>query len=246
MHIRLATIKLLATGDYRLFPVKSNLIKPIRPSASRQGVFIVFKQYRLATLLLPYLLIFFGCFAYKNISNKPRCIKLSTTLLHHNIRPYADLEAMLATSHKAMVVAATGAGKTSVAVKYLEDHNLQGLVICPKVSICQQWDSVSDNVATMTYQKFCNEPDVSAYDCYIFDEAHHTGASKWGKAVKTLMDSTTKPVIGLTADPKRYLDGGRDMGGQHFFEMLTAIKQIFSAFCRGFFMPWIPFSSNLW
>lgn len=35
---------------------------------------------------------------------------------------------MLAKSHKAMVVAATGAGKTSVTVKYLEDHNLQGLV----------------------------------------------------------------------------------------------------------------------
>ena len=85
-------------------------------------------------------------------------------------------------------------------------------MICPKVSICQQWDSVSDNVATMTYQKFCNEPDVSAYDCYIFDEAHHTGASKWGEAVKNLMANTDKPIIGLTADPKRYLDGGRDVG----------------------------------
>ena len=134
------------------------------------------------------------------------------TLLAHNIQPYADLEAMLAKSHKAMVVAATGAGKTSVTVKYLEDHNLRGLVVCPKVSICKQWDIVSDNIITMTYQKFCNGPDVSAYDCYIFDEAHHTGASKWGKAVKGLMASTDKPVIGLTADPKRYLDGGRDMG----------------------------------
>ena len=134
------------------------------------------------------------------------------TLLAHNIQPYADLEAMLAKSHKAMVVAATGAGKTSVTVKYLEDHNLRGLVVCPKVSICKQWDIVSDNIITMTYQKFCNGPDVSAYDCYIFDEAHHTGASKWGKAVKELMASTDKPVIGLTADPKRYLDGGRDMG----------------------------------
>lgn len=137
---------------------------------------------------------------------------MPATLLDHNIQPYADLEAMLAKSHKAMVVAATGAGKTSVTVKYLEDHNLRGLVVCPKVSICKQWDTVSENIATMTYQKFCNGPDVSTYDCYIFDEAHHTGASKWGKAVKGLMVSTDKPVIGLTADPKRYLDGGRDMG----------------------------------
>ena len=137
---------------------------------------------------------------------------MPATLLAHNVQPYSDLEAMLAKSHKAMVVAATGAGKTSVTVKYLEDHNLRGLVVCPKVSICKQWDTVSENIATMTYQKFCNGPDVSAYDCYIFDEAHHTGASKWGKAVKGLMASTDKPVIGLTADPKRYLDGGRDMG----------------------------------
>ena len=138
---------------------------------------------------------------------------MSITLLNHNIRPYADLEAMLSTSHKAMVVAATGAGKTSVAVKYLEDHNLHALVVCPRVSVCQQWDTTTDRVETMTYQKFNNGPDVSKFDCYIFDEAHHTGASKWGKAVKALMASTTKPVIGLTADPKRYLDGGRDMGG---------------------------------
>lgn len=137
---------------------------------------------------------------------------MPATLLAHNVQPYADLEAMLATLHKAMVVAATGAGKTSVTVKYLEDHNLRGLVVCPKISICKQWDTVSENIVTMTYQKFCNGPDISAYDCYIFDEAHHTGASKWGKAVKGLMASTDKPVIGLTADLKRYLDGGRDMG----------------------------------
>ena len=59
---------------------------------------------------------------------------MATTLLNHNVRPYADLEAMLSTSHKAMVVAATGAGKTSVAVKYLEDHNLQGLVIALRLA----------------------------------------------------------------------------------------------------------------
>lgn len=177
---------------------------------------------------------------------------MATTLLNHNVRPYADLEAMLSTSHKAMVVAATGAGKTSVAVKYLEDHNLQGLVVCPKVSICKQWDSVSDNVATMTYQKFCNEPDVSAYDCYIFDEAHHTGASKWGKAVKTLMDSTTKPVIGLTADPKRYLDGGRDMGGQHLARnadcykanLLCFLQRIFYAMDSIFLKFMVEFDSK--
>lgn len=69
---------------------------------------------------------------------------MAITLLNHNIRPYADLEAMLSTSHKAMVVAATGAGKTSVAVKYLEDHNLHALVVCPRVSVCQQWDATTD------------------------------------------------------------------------------------------------------
>ena len=137
---------------------------------------------------------------------------MATILLDHNIQTYQDLETILSKSNKAMVVAATGAGKTSVALKYLEDHSLHGLVVCPQVSICRQWDAASDRVGTMTYQAFCNRPDVSNYDCYIFDEAHHTGASKWGAAVKDLMASTTKPILGLTADPKRYLDGGRDMG----------------------------------
>ena len=138
--------------------------------------------------------------------------KSTTTLLKHNTVPYIELELMLSRTGKAMYVAATGAGKTSVAVKYLEAHDLYALVVCPQISLCQQWNNTTDRVETMTYQAFAKNPDVSRFDCYIFDEAHHTGASKWGKAVKALMDSTTKPVIGLIADPKRYLDGGRDMG----------------------------------
>ena len=136
----------------------------------------------------------------------------TTTLFKHNVVPYIKLEMMLSKTGKAMYVAATGIGKTSVVVKYLEKHNFHALVVCPRISLCQQWDNTTDRVETMTYQKFATNPDVSRFDCYIFDEAHHTGASKWGKAVKALMDSTIKPVIGLIADPKRYLDGGRDMG----------------------------------
>lgn len=105
---------------------------------------------------------------------------MSINLLHHNIQPYADLVAMLSASHKAMVVAATGAGKTSVALKYLEDHNLNALVVCPKRSICRQWEDASDRVEAITYQKFCNLSDFGNYGCYIFDEAHHVGAPKWG------------------------------------------------------------------
>ena len=136
----------------------------------------------------------------------------TTTLFKHNVVPYIKLEMMLSKTGKAMYVAATGIGKTSVVVKYLEKHNFHALVVCPRISLCQQWDNTTDRVETMTYQKFATNPDVSRFDCYIFDEAHHTGASKWGKAVKALMDSTIKPVIGLIADPKRYLDGGCDMG----------------------------------
>ena len=136
------------------------------------------------------------------------------TLFEHNVQLYSDFETLLKEKHKAMVVSATGTGKTSIVLKYLEDHDFHGLVVCPQKSICRQWESLSTRVDAITYQKLMNHPDINSYDCFIFDEAHHTGAEKWGISVKEVMSSTTKPVIGLTADPKRYLDNARDMGAE--------------------------------
>lgn len=69
-------------------------------------------------------------------------------------------------------------------------------------------------------------------DCYIFDEAHHVGGKVWGRVVKLLMDTHNEPIIGLTADSRRYLDGGRDVAMEFWdghvvygYDQATAIEK---------------------
>lgn len=134
-----------------------------------------------------------------------------SVLLDHNIPVYEALEKMLQDHSKAIIVTAQGTGKSYLTLEYLNKHDYNALVVCPKRSICAQWEKLSGRITTITYQKLCRGANVDGYDCYIFDEAHHCGSSVWGRATKTLMNSTDKPVIGLTADSVRYLDGARDV-----------------------------------
>ena len=50
-------------------------------------------------------------------------------LLEHNYPVYQALEDMLAENNKAILVTATGTGKSYVALEYLERHDLRALVI---------------------------------------------------------------------------------------------------------------------
>ena len=128
-------------------------------------------------------------------------------LLEHNIPVYEELKKALKNSNKAIIVTTMGTGKTYLSLQYLEDNDLNALVVCPKTSICSEWRLLSNNIEVITYNKFIRLKDYGGYDCYIFDEVHHAGSPVWGKAVAELMESTNKPVIGLTANPKRYTDG---------------------------------------
>lgn len=135
-------------------------------------------------------------------------------LLEHNHSVYQALEDMLEEENRAILVTATGTGKSYLALEYLERHDLRALVVCPKRVICDAWKNLSGRVDVMTYQAFCRMSRIPAYGCYIFDEAHHAGSPVWGGAVRRFMDSCKMPVIGLTADSKRYSDGGRDVADE--------------------------------
>lgn len=135
-------------------------------------------------------------------------------LLEHNNETFIRMEEMLSKYNRAMIVATTGIGKSYVALEYLERHNHKALVICPKLAICNAWKALTDRVDTITYHSFAKTYSIYAdadYSCYIFDEAHHTGGKVWNKSVREFMDTHSEPIIGLTADSKRYSDGGRDM-----------------------------------
>lgn len=132
-------------------------------------------------------------------------------LLAHNYPVYKALEEMLVEHNKAILVTATGTGKSYVTLEYLEKHDLRALVICPTIRICEDWEGRSERVTAITYQKLCRMSEFPDADCYIFDEAHHVGGEVWGKAARRLMDTHSEPIIGLTADSRRYLDGCRDV-----------------------------------
>lgn len=153
-------------------------------------------------------------------------------LLEHNYPVYQAMEDMLAENNKAILVTATGTGKSYVALEYLERHDLRALVICPKHVICTAWEKLTDRVDTLTYHKFSKLSKIPEYDCYIFDEAHHAGSKVWGKAVKDFMGTCAAPVIGLTADSKRYSDGGKDVAEElwddcvvHGYDQAEAVEE---------------------
>jgi len=140
-------------------------------------------------------------------------------LLPHNIPVYKKLKEHLSKNKDAIIITATGTGKSYLVAEYIEEYNLNALVICPRRSLCKYWSKLSENVSPITYQYFEKHIDdlinvneiIGFFDIFVFDEAHHAGAKKWGKAIEKFKEVCKKPIIGLTADPKRYTDGGRDV-----------------------------------
>lgn len=142
-------------------------------------------------------------------------------LMKHNLDVYNRLVDALKVNNRACIVTTMGTGKSYLTLEYLKNTNSKALIVCPRLTICSEWEKLSEKmgrkvgynfrVDTITYHSFVKLKDKSGYDCYVFDEVHHAGSRTWQPAIETFMDSTDKVVIGLTADPKRYSDGGKDM-----------------------------------
>lgn len=139
-------------------------------------------------------------------------------LLGHNEPVYRNLCETLEKHKKAIVVTFTGGGKSFLASEYLAESGLRALVVCPKRTICSQWEALNQSVDTMTYSTFAKVPleDLLRYEAVILDEAHHCGSRVWGARAKELMENTTGVVIGLTADSVRWSDGGKDVAQELF------------------------------
>ena len=134
-------------------------------------------------------------------------------LKEHNIPVYERLEKVMKENNKAIVVTATGTGKSYLTLEYAERHNLSALVVVPRCSIGKEWEALSDRFEYITYHSFVRKHNYDKYSMVVFDEVHHAGATTWEKPITEFINTTNKPVIGLTADPKRYSDGGRDIWG---------------------------------
>ena len=119
--------------------------------------------------------------------------------------------------NKVMVLACTGHGKTYIIKELLEKTEQRALVICTGKEIKENWKSLTEQIDAVTYSGFSRMENPPAYPIVIIDEAHHAGARVWGAKITEYM--TRHPAtkfIGLTADAKRYSDGGRDMTDELF------------------------------
>ena len=138
-------------------------------------------------------------------------------LYAHNQEVYKNLCHALETQNKVMVLACTGHGKTYIVKELLEDTRVDALVLCTGKEIKDNWEALAPNITAITYHGFSRTTNALEYPMVVIDEAHHSGSPVWGKKIKEYMDlhPDTK-FIGLTADARRYSDGGRDMTEELF------------------------------
>jgi superfamily II DNA or RNA helicase len=169
----------------------------------------------------------------------------------HNKQAIEFLEESFKTTDSAVVVQPTGSGKSGVMFGYIESvlakvKNV--IVIQPSLSIesaqkaSSLWNKKLDSkVRYITYSKMANlrkmtkenlvKQGFTDVDLIILDEVHHIAAPIWSQGYECLkaLNPACK-IIGLTATPIRYLDGGRNVAEEYFhgnvIETLTLIQAI--------------------
>lgn len=166
-------------------------------------------------------------------------------LLEHNKSVYSNLENTISHNNKAIIISATGTGKSYLILEYAESHNLNTLVVVPKRSIGYEWENLSKLFKSITYHSFVKKIDFSDYDLVVFDEVHHAGATTWQGPVSNFVTKAKIPVIGLTADPKRYSDGARDMAAELFKDCIVEGYNLADAITDNI-LPKITYVSAMW
>lgn len=137
-------------------------------------------------------------------------------LMPHNIPVYKHLKDSMAETGSVLLQAATGTGKSYIAAEFIRNSHKHWLVVTPRNSLEDMWEGLKEKYAldldTITYQGLSQKKEYEVieisgkYDGFVFDEAHHVAAISWNNAVTILM-STGKPTLGLSADSLRYSDG---------------------------------------
>ena len=76
--------------------------------------------------------------------------------------------------------------------------------------------------------------EISGYDVVVADEFHHCGAEEWGKGVTHILDANeSAKVVGFSATPIRYSDGGRNMADEMFDGNVAYSMELEEAWLRG-------------
>lgn len=150
-------------------------------------------------------------------------------LYDHNKKAYKNVIDLFEEEDRVAVIHPTGTGKMYVGLKWLyENRDKKCLFLAPTKAVMYQLKdtifksglSLDDfpNLDLVLYSQLSNWKDEdfsNKYDCIVMDEFHRAGAPKWEKSVNKLLDNNKAKTLGLSATPKRYVDG-RNMADEMF------------------------------
>lgn len=171
-------------------------------------------------------------------------IKLS----EHNQKAYDALLNMLGECDRACVIKPTGTGKFVIIAKMVQDNPDKRFLLLGTndymfndqmanlTEIAPEF--TPENLQFMTYSAAMmaarRGEEISGYDVVVADEFHHCGAEEWGKGVTHILDANrSAKVVGFSATPIRYTDGGRNMADEMFEGNVAYSMELEEAWLRG-------------
>lgn len=161
-------------------------------------------------------------------------------LYEHNQKTYDALLDMLGERDRACIIKPTGTGKFVIIAKMVQDNPDKRFLLLGTNDYMfnDQMANLAEiapgftpeNLQFMTYSAAMmaarRGEEISSYDVVVADEFHHCGAEEWGKGVTHILDANeSAKVVGFSATPIRYSDGGRNMADE-MFDGKTAIPRL--------------------
>lgn len=169
-------------------------------------------------------------------------------LYEHNQKAYDALLDMLGERDRACVIKPTGTGKFVIIAKMVQDNPDKRFLLLGTNDYMfnDQMANLTEiapgftpeNLQFMTYRAAMmaarRGEEISSYDVVVADEFHHCGAEEWGKGVTHILDANeSAKVVGFSATPIRYSDGGRNMADEMFDGNVAYSMELEEAWLRG-------------
>lgn len=169
-------------------------------------------------------------------------------LYEHNQKAYDALLDMLGERDRACVIKPTGTGKFVILAKMVQDNPDKRFLLLGTNDYMfnDQMANLAEiapgftpeNLQFMTYTAAMmaarRGEEISGYDVVVADEFHHCGAEEWGKGVTHIIDANgSAKVVGFSATPIRYSDGGRNMADEMFDGNVAYSMELEEAWLRG-------------
>lgn len=150
---------------------------------------------------------------------KLRIMKNLNLLPHNQQAVDKTLAHFKSGKQRAAIIHPTGTGKSYCIAAIAEQFN-KIAIIAPNKYVLGQVKSIcsNKNITCYTYSKITRSSiTIGGYDLIVIDELHRLGGRKWEIGISNFLKANPEAkVLGTTATPIRFLDGGRDITEDYF------------------------------